>query len=149
MKLNWLGTAGFWIKSSQGEILFDPFFFLWRTAARSPYKPDDFANVEHIFLGHGHFDHAFDVPAILQKTDADVFAPGLTGHLLRMRGAPPERILKTTTNEYLFKPLKVRAFKSDHVHFDKDLVVSTAQRCGLKHCAEVIGLGVSYPKGSA
>jgi L-ascorbate metabolism protein UlaG (beta-lactamase superfamily) len=146
MELTWLGTAGFIVKSKEGEIVFDP--FLSRGEGEpSPFSVSAFQNSQALFVGHGHFDHTFDVPQIVAASDLKVYAPGLTGHILKLRGVPASRLVNATNKETLFKSFKVRAFHSSHVMFDKPLVISTAKRCGLRGCLHAARLGLSYPKG--
>ncbi|MBL7546119.1 MAG: MBL fold metallo-hydrolase [Bdellovibrionaceae bacterium] len=146
MDLTWLGTAGFIIKTKDTEIAFDP--FLSRGQGKpSPFSSKSFENTEAIFVGHGHFDHTYDIPEIVAGSDLNVFAPGLTGKMLKMRGVPESRLLHTVNDEILFKPLKMRAFHSSHVHFDIPLIVSTVKRCGVKGCLHMLPLVTGYPKG--
>lgn len=146
MDLTWLGTAGFIVKTNEGEIVFDP--FLSRGAGeKSPFTVKSFQNSQAIFVGHGHFDHTFDIPQIAAGTDVKIFAPGLTGQVLKMRGVPASRLVNATNKEVLFKSFKMRAFHSSHVKFDLPLVLSTAKRCGVKGCMHACHLGLGYPKG--
>lgn len=146
MDLTWLGTAGFIVKSKAGEFLFDPFLSRGKGKA-SPFNIHSFENAQALFVGHGHFDHTFDIPQIVAGTDLKVFAPGLTGHILKVRGVPASRIVNATNKEVLFKPFKMRAFHSSHARFDMPLVLSTLKRCGVKDCLHGLGIGVAYPKG--
>lgn len=146
MELTWLGTAGFIIKNKSDEIVFDPFLSRGPGSA-SPFTVKSFENSQALFVGHGHFDHTFDIPQIVSGTELKVFAPGLTGKILQFRGVPKERIIKSDKNEILFKPFKVRTFRSSHVNFDLSLIVSTLKRCSFKSCLNICGLGLKYPKG--
>lgn len=146
MELTWLGTAGFIVKAKEGEMAFDP--FLSRGAGQaSPFSVKSFENSQAVFIGHGHFDHVYDIPQIAAGTDVKVYAPGLTGQILKLRGVAAEKIIVAENKEVLFKPFKMRAFHSAHTRFDRDLVVSTAKRCGVQGCLHAVRLGVSYPKG--
>lgn len=146
MELTWLGAAGFIVKTKDAEIAFDPFLSREKGAS-SPFSTDSFQNTRAIFVGHGHFDHTYDIPAISKKSELQVFAPGLTGKILKLRGLPEKRLLTATNTEILFAPLKLRAFHSQHVNFDWPLIVSTAKRCGVGECLHIAGLGLKYPKG--
>ncbi|MBO9667277.1 MAG: MBL fold metallo-hydrolase [Bdellovibrio sp.] len=146
MELTWLGTAGFIVKSKEGEIAFDPFLSRGQGEA-SPFTPKSFENTQAIFVGHGHFDHTFDIPEIANNTEAKIYAPGLTGQLLKMRGVSGNRVHHAGNKETLFKDFKMRAFKSSHVNFDMPLILSTIKRCGVRGCMHICGLGVSYPQG--
>lgn len=146
MEITWLGTAGFLIKTSEFEFAFDPFLSRG-TGIKSPFGYRDFKNTNLILLGHGHFDHSYDVPEIIQHNDAQVFAPGLTGILLKIRGIPSTRLNVTDNKEYILKQLKLRAFKSKHITFDMPLVLETIHRCGLRGCLGMCSRGLLYPKG--
>lgn len=145
MNLTWLGVAGFLIKSNEGEIATDPFLSRgW--GEQSPFTPKTFENTRAVLIGHGHFDHTYDIPEIVSQTDLKVFAPGLTGQILKLRGVPQERLLNADNKEVLFKPFKLRAFHSSHVRFDMPLVLSTLKRCGVKGCMHILPMAM-YPKG--
>jgi L-ascorbate metabolism protein UlaG (beta-lactamase superfamily) len=146
MELTWLGTAGFIIKSKAGEIVTDP--FLSRGAGeKSPFSIKSFENCQACLVGHGHFDHTFDIPDIVKGTDLKVYAPGLTSKVLKMRGVSDSRLIHASNDEILFKPFKVRGFLSSHVNFDLPLMVSTLKRCGVLGCMHLLPLAVGYPKG--
>lgn len=146
MELTWLGTAGFIVKGKEGEIVFDPFLSRGEGAA-SPFTPKSFENAQSLFVGHGHFDHTYDIPQIAAGTDLKIYAPGLTGQMLRMRGVPASRVANASNKEILAKPFKVRAFHSSHVRFDVPLVTSTLKRCGVKSCLDMCGRAFGYPQG--
>lgn len=146
MEFTWLGTAGFIVKSNEGEIAFDPFLSRGK-GEPSPFNVKSFQNTEAILVGHGHFDHTYDIPKIVENSDVKVFAPGLTGKILNIRGVPSKRLIHANNKEILLKNLKVRAFHSSHVKFDMPLVLSTLHRCGIMGCLGSCHLGVLYPKG--
>lgn len=127
MELTWLGTAGFIARTKDAEIAFDP--FLSRGAGKSsPFTPNSFQNTRAIFVGHGHFDHTFDIPRISTKSDARVFAPGLTGQVLKLRGVSGSRLGIASNDQFLFPEMRVRAFKSAHVQFDLSSEAKELQR---------------------
>jgi L-ascorbate metabolism protein UlaG (beta-lactamase superfamily) len=147
MELTWLGAAGFIVKTKEGEFAFDPFLSRGSGAA-SPFSAShSFGNTQAIFVGHGHFDHTYDIPSIVKASDVKIFAPGLTSLMLRMRGVPRERIFNASNKEMLLKSFKMRAFHSSHVKFDLPLIASTIKSCGVTGCMHMIPLGLSYPKG--
>lgn len=146
MELTWLGTAGFIARTKEAEIAFDP--FLSRGAGvPSPFTANSFQNTQAIFVGHGHFDHTFDIPQISALCEAKVFAPGLTGQVLKFRGVAKSQLKIASNDEFLFSPMKVRAFRSAHVNFDLPLVLSTIKRCGISGCVQIAKLGLGYPQG--
>jgi L-ascorbate metabolism protein UlaG (beta-lactamase superfamily) len=152
MEMTWLGTAGFIVKGLEGEIAFDP--FLSRDSdlypnqnPKSPFGVKSFENTQAIFVGHGHFDHTYDIPKIVTQAELQVFAPGLTGRILSLRGVPKKCLVNAQNKSVLFRPFKMRAFLSSHVRFDFPLVISTMKRCGIKGCLHTLGLGIGYPQG--
>ncbi len=147
MEFTWLGTAGFIVKDKQGEIAFDPFLSRGKAGPPPFTASQSFQNTQAIFVGHGHFDHTFDIPEIVKNSDSKVYAPGLTGQILKWRGVPASRLCDAGNKETLFKPFNMRAFKSAHVKFDLPLVLSTIKQCSVKDCMHICGLGIGYPKG--
>ncbi len=146
MELTWLGTAGFILKAGNLEFAFDPFLSRGPDN-QSPFNAKSFQNTRAIYVGHGHFDHTYDIPEIVKHSDVEIVAPGLTGFILRMRGVPANRIKTSHNDMYLLKDLKMRAFKSSHVRFDAKLVLSTMKRCGFRDCLNIACLGLGYPEG--
>ncbi len=146
MEITWLGTAGFIIKSPEGEIAFDPFLSRG-IGTKSPFTVKSFQNTGAIFVGHGHFDHAYDIPEISKNADLKIFAPGLTGQILKLRGVDPKKLIVASNQEKLHHGFKMRAFHSAHVKFDLSLILSTMHRCGIRGCIETCKLGLLYPKG--
>jgi L-ascorbate metabolism protein UlaG (beta-lactamase superfamily) len=121
MQLRWLGTAGFELASGNTTILIDPYFT--RNAKANPeqkLKPADFPRAQAVLLTHGHFDHSFDVPAIVELWGMETAEVG---------------------------PFRLTAVPARHVTFDAHLVLSTARKC-LPHLGELAGLGYTrYPCG--
>jgi L-ascorbate metabolism protein UlaG (beta-lactamase superfamily) len=71
IKLTWLGHASWLIENDQHRILLDP--FLTDNPAATA-KPEDFRDISHVLVSHGHFDHVADVAAIAKANDATVVA---------------------------------------------------------------------------
>jgi L-ascorbate metabolism protein UlaG (beta-lactamase superfamily) len=78
--VRWLGAAGFEIRTSGRTLLIDP--YLTRaplgTVAFGRLEPDHgvLASVEAdlILIGHSHYDHLLDAPAISARTGASIIA---------------------------------------------------------------------------
>lgn len=71
IKLTWLSHASWLIETASQKILLDPFFADNPTATVSV---DDFADVTHVLVSHGHFDHVSDVAAVIAKSGAQLIA---------------------------------------------------------------------------
>jgi L-ascorbate metabolism protein UlaG (beta-lactamase superfamily) len=100
VRVRWLGTAGFEIEHAGTVVLIDPYVTrasLGRCLV-GPLRPDQAAiaryapRADAIVLGHTHFDHALDVPAIAARTGAFVFGSRSAVALCRASGLPADRL---------------------------------------------------------
>ncbi len=100
VRVRWLGTAGFAIEHEGTVILIDPYLTRasLRTCVFSHLEPDHTAIVRHvprasaIVVGHTHFDHALDVPAIALHTGAEVFGSRSAAALCLASGVPANKV---------------------------------------------------------
>ncbi|MCG8541211.1 MAG: metal-dependent hydrolase [Clostridia bacterium] len=69
MKLKYLGHAAFYIESGDFKSLIDPFL---NGNPQAKASPDDFTNISHIFVTHGHGDHLGDTVEIAKKNNSTV-----------------------------------------------------------------------------
>jgi L-ascorbate metabolism protein UlaG (beta-lactamase superfamily) len=98
--VRWLGTAGFEIRCGEHVLLIDPYVTRasLRRCAFSSIAPDAAAlrryapRADAIVLGHTHFDHALDVPAIAKATGARVFGSRSAAALCLGQGVDPARV---------------------------------------------------------
>lgn len=70
MRITWYGTAAILLETEDERLLFDPFVQL--KGGENPNTLDDFLQEENICITHGHLDHLFFVPQILEEGDATV-----------------------------------------------------------------------------
>lgn len=70
-KLTWLSHASWLIETDSQRILLDPFF---SDNPAAQVTADDFADVTHVLVSHGHFDHVSDVAAVIEKSGAQLIA---------------------------------------------------------------------------
>lgn len=102
LRIRWLGTAAHAIESASTTLLIDPFLSrpsLLKTAF-SPLRSslDSFVHhlpskVDAILLGHSHYDHLLDAPAIALRTGAKIVGSATTAAFARAGGVPEERIV--------------------------------------------------------
>ena len=71
MKLTWLSHASWLIESADHRVLLDPFFTDNPAATATA---DDFDDICHILVSHGHFDHVTDVESIAKRCGSKVVA---------------------------------------------------------------------------
>ncbi|MEM9585672.1 MAG: metal-dependent hydrolase, partial [Planctomycetota bacterium] len=67
LQLTWLGHASWLIETDAHRILLDPFF---ADNPSATVMADQFADVSHVLVSHGHFDHIGDVAAVLETSGA-------------------------------------------------------------------------------
>jgi L-ascorbate metabolism protein UlaG (beta-lactamase superfamily) len=100
VRVRWLGTAGFAIEHEGHVVLIDPYVTrasLARCVLRS-LEPDLAAIDRHapradaIVLGHTHFDHALDAPAIAKRTRARVFGSRSAAALCLSEGVDARQV---------------------------------------------------------
>ncbi len=123
----WLGTAGFRIEHAGKVILIDP--YLTRNERARPaqsLRPADMSDADLIFLSHGHFDHIFDVPAIVEASGAGVYCSKVASETLGRMGVDRSNINELAGGESLdFGTFAVEVTPSKHIRFDARLVLST------------------------
>jgi L-ascorbate metabolism protein UlaG (beta-lactamase superfamily) len=100
VRVRWLGTAGFAIEHDGAVLLIDPYVTRASLAAcvAAPLRSDAIAVARHapradaIVVGHTHFDHALDVPAIALATGATVLGSRSAVKLCRASGVPEAQV---------------------------------------------------------
>jgi L-ascorbate metabolism protein UlaG (beta-lactamase superfamily) len=100
VRVRWLGTAGFAIEHGGTVLLIDPYLTrasLARCVATT-LAPDTrlvpryVPRADAIIVGHTHFDHALDVPAIARATGAVVYGSRSAAALCLASGVARERV---------------------------------------------------------
>ncbi len=128
VSVRWLGTAGFEIRHGDATLLIDPYLTRAPLArcALSTLAPDISAITRHvsradaILVGHTHFDHVLDVPAIARLTRGIVFGSRSAARLCAVDGVPPaqirdvEGLLRSGTYVETVGPFELRFFPSAH-----------------------------------
>lgn len=135
MRLTWYGTAGVSVKTGGRFFLIDP--YLTRNDAARPaleISPADvLADVvagSEIYLSHGHFDHAADVPQIAHQTGATIYCSEEVAGALRQRDVDAAQIVVARDGDgFDFGAYRAECFNSAHVRFDLSLLASTLGRC--------------------
>lgn len=101
IRVRWLGTAGFAIEHEGTTLLIDPyvsrpslFACLTGSITSDPALVARHApKADAIVLGHTHFDHALDAPAIARATGAKVFGSRSAVGLCRSTGLPEAQVV--------------------------------------------------------
>lgn len=178
LELEWLGTAGYRLAYQGVAIYIDPYFSrvtLGQVLRRERALPDEERlqrylaksrdRVAGILLGHCHFDHAIDAPAIARHTHAQVYGSRSAARLMALHGLAAQAIEVEPHRAYELGPFTVRFVPSQHsrlvmgygVPYDGELTCEhldglcpSAYRCGQVWGLQIEVAGVRvYHQGSA
>lgn len=171
LELQYLGTAGWTIRSGTITILVDPYISringppppgLPRYSApgdsRPKYHWDDVAVADEraidsrvvaadfLLVTHTHYDHVLDVPYIARKTGAVVIGTESTQNVMRAYGVPERNLLTVRGGEdYAFDSFSLKVVPSLHSALDHKRYFSSAVAPpGLK---EPLTLRQIHPEG--
>ena len=127
MKLKWLLTAGFELITDNYKILIDPYISRPPNAVpQLTSKIDDYRDSDAIFLSHGHFDHSYDVPELVQHSETKIYCSEPTKNMLIKKfNVNEQNVVKIEAGQTLeFEPdFKVTIIKSKHIKFNLGLVL--------------------------
>jgi L-ascorbate metabolism protein UlaG (beta-lactamase superfamily) len=178
VRVRWLGTAGFAIEHAGCVVLIDPYVtrasltrcLVTRLAPDLATIGRHVPRADAIVLGHTHFDHALDAPAIALRNGARVFGSRSAAELCRASGVAPDRteIVEPAAGgapvERAVGPFSLRFVASAHsrfllgrVPFEGDIadcgdvpMRAEAYRCGAVFGVEIRVAGRTiYHMGSA
>jgi L-ascorbate metabolism protein UlaG (beta-lactamase superfamily) len=177
LELEWLGVAGYRL-SYEGETIFiDPYVSrvpLSSVLRRAPALADAAmherfirppGSVLGVLVGHTHFDHAVDVPAIARRYDCPAFGSSSLASLMRLHGLGERAVAVEPDRRYELGPFTVTFVPSVHsklllglaVPFDGELTCEhldalspSAYRCGQVWGIHIEVAGMTfYHQGSA
>jgi L-ascorbate metabolism protein UlaG (beta-lactamase superfamily) len=177
LEVEWLGVSGYRI-SFEGHTLFiDPYrsrvpfrdLVLRRTTLPDPAALDRFAQasgeVAGVLVGHTHFDHAVDAPAIARRFDCKAYGSDSLAALMRLHGIAERAVEVEPYRTYELGPFEVSFTPSVHsklllglaVPYDGDLTCEHLDGLspGAYRCGQVWGISIEvagvrfYHQGSA
>jgi L-ascorbate metabolism protein UlaG (beta-lactamase superfamily) len=128
--VTWYGTAGFRIETGGRVMLIDPYLSRNKEARPAlPFGSEGVTEANEIFLSHGHFDHAVDVPGIARRTGAEVYCSAEAAEALHRQGVTDAQLVVARDGDaFDFGVYRAQCFHSAHVRFDLPLVVRTLLR---------------------
>jgi L-ascorbate metabolism protein UlaG (beta-lactamase superfamily) len=114
----WLGQAGFKITSPTGKVIVIDPWLRTNPSTPSPYKElDGFGRIDVLLVSHGHFDHIADAPALAQRYNVPLRAPGDLNQALTTLGVLPPAMLPRINKGGTITPvpgIKVTAVRAEH-----------------------------------
>ncbi len=156
MKLKWLLTAGFEIITDNYRILIDPYISRPRNAIPQ-LETTTFLGLKHsdaIFMSHGHFDHAFDVPELVKNSKTKVYCSKPTKKMfVRKFNVNPKNVVEVEAGQiHEFEPdFKVKVIKSKHIRFNSKLILKKLFSGSLSKTKKLTGMStlelLKYKKG--
>jgi L-ascorbate metabolism protein UlaG (beta-lactamase superfamily) len=177
LDIRWLGVSGYRLTYQGVSLFIDPYvsrvplrsLVLRRTAlpdawmiARYAQAPGEVAGV---LVGHTHFDHAVDAPALARLHGTKAYGSASLVHLMRLHGLQDQAVEVTTHRPYALGPFVVTFVPSRHskllfgrkVPMDGPLtcdhlegLAPGAYRCGAVYGIRIEVAGISiYHQGSA
>jgi L-ascorbate metabolism protein UlaG (beta-lactamase superfamily) len=177
LELEWLGVSGYRMTFQGVSIFIDPYvsraplksLLLRRTAVhderlieRYIHAPGEVAGV---LVGHTHFDHAIDAPAVARRFGTKAYGSASLGRLMHLHGLDESVVVVEPRRTYELGPFAVRFIPSAHsklilgrrVPMDGELtcdhlhgLTPGAYRCGQVWGIRIEVAGTSfYHQGSA
>jgi L-ascorbate metabolism protein UlaG (beta-lactamase superfamily) len=174
LTVTWVGTAGFRFEYQDVVVWIDPYVTrlpLGDLVRRRvvPSSPEAVARwvdrADAVLVGHTHFDHALDVPAIAKAHGCPVYGSTSLGALMRLHGLAPQAVVVEPHRDYEVGPFRFHFIPSVHSKLQLGLAIPyageltcdhvdeltpQAYRCGQVWgiCIEVAGMRF-YHQGSA
>jgi L-ascorbate metabolism protein UlaG (beta-lactamase superfamily) len=157
LEISWLGVSGYRLTYEGVSVLIDPYVSrvpLRSLLLRRKALPDESlisrfigapGEVGGILVGHTHFDHAIDAPAVARRFRTKAYGSASLAHLMRLHGLGASGVEVVPKRPYEIGPFVVRFVRSRHsklllgrkVPMDGELtcdhlhgLVPTAYKCG-------------------
>jgi L-ascorbate metabolism protein UlaG (beta-lactamase superfamily) len=177
LEIEWLGVSGYRLTFEGQSIFVDPFvsrvplrtLLLGRQALPDRQTIDRFISphgeVAGILVGHTHWDHAVDAPAIAARYRVNAYGSASLAHLMRLHGLGELAVEVVPGRAYELGPFTARFIRSRHskllfgrkVLFDGELTCEHLDRLSpaAYKCGQVWGIHIRvagmdiYHQGSA
>lgn len=178
LQLQWLGVAGYRLTYERRTLYIDPYVSrvsLGTVLRRAPAHADlalherylggEVGEVVGVLVGHTHFDHAIDVPALARRHGARAYGSRSLVNLMALHGLGERTVEVEPHRAYELGPFTVKFVPSLHsklllgyrVPFDGELTCEhlDALSPGAYRCGQVWGIHVEvagmsfYHQGSA
>lgn len=178
LEIEWLGVSGYRITYERSSIYIDPYvsrvplrsLLLRRTALPDPaaqerFLPSPDGEVAGILIGHTHFDHALDAPALAKRFGCLAYGSGSLARLMALHGLAGQAVEVEPYRSYEIGPFEVSFVPSLHSKLLLGMAVPYAGELTCEHldglspgayrCGQVWGIHIAvagatlYHQGSA
>jgi L-ascorbate metabolism protein UlaG (beta-lactamase superfamily) len=122
LELEWLGTAGFRLSYEGHDLLIDPYltripfrdFVARHRVAPAPLQSLGTPRASAILVGHTHFDHAMDVPALARAADCPAYGSESLARLMALEGEAERAVAVEPHRDYEIGPFRFHFVPSLH-----------------------------------
>ena len=129
MKITWYGTATIGIDDGKTKLLFDPFVRMNKRIETTPIE--GFVGFDAVFVTHGHFDHIYSIPDLVEKDKTvPIYCTETPKKTLMGEGVPENRIKfiapddEIKIGDYTIRPRRFR-----HIVFDPLYILTVVPQC--------------------
>ncbi|WP_457568533.1 metal-dependent hydrolase [Desulfurobacterium sp.] len=127
-KLKYLGHAAFYVEGNGLKALIDPFL------SENPWKiagPEDFEDINYIFVTHGHGDHLGDAVEIAKRTGATIVSIFETASYCASKGATIHAMHIGGTYQFPFGRVKLTPAAHGSAIVEGNAVIYGGNPCGI------------------
>ncbi|HEX2358526.1 MAG TPA: MBL fold metallo-hydrolase [Solirubrobacterales bacterium] len=178
LEVDWLGVSGYRLTYEGKSLYIDPYvsrvplrdMLLRRpaipdTAALDRYLPPPGREAVGVLVGHTHFDHAVDAPAVARRFGCDAYGSSSLARLMALHGLEDRAVEVEPYRVYELGPFEVSFVPSTHSKLLLGLAVPYAGELTCEHldglapgayrCGQVWGIHIEvagstlYHQGSA
>ncbi|MEO6629780.1 MAG: MBL fold metallo-hydrolase, partial [Aquihabitans sp.] len=123
LSVRWLGVAGFALSYQGTTVLIDPYvsratlsdMVRRRTVVSDPVLVDRWIpKADAVLLGHTHFDHALDTPAIARRDGCPVYGSTSARHLMGIHAMADQAVVVEPHRTFAIGPFEVTFVPSVH-----------------------------------
>lgn len=148
LEVEWLGTAGFRLTAEGTTLLIDPYVTrpgLRAVALDKPLRSSSelvdrhLPRADAVLVGHTHFDHALDVPAVARRDGCTVYGSRSLRHLMGLHGLAGSAVEVEPHRRYEIGPFTVRFVPSRHSRLLGGLAVPSGGELTCDHVDELTG----------
>ena len=138
-KLWYLGHSAFYLEGERIKALIDPFLTgnPWEIA-----KPEDFSDLNYIFVTHGHGDHLGNAIEIAKKTSATIISIFEVSQYCQFKGANVHAMHIGGTYNFPFGRVKLVPAAHGSSVIEDNKIVTLGSPCGI--IVEVEGKNVYH-----
>lgn len=146
LELTWIGTAGFRIAYQGVVVWIDPYvtrlplgdLVRRRTVPSSAEAVARWIDrADAVLVGHTHFDHALDVPAIARGFGCRVYGSASLRHLMGLHGLAEQAVVVEPKRDYEVGPFRFHFVPSVHSKLQLGLAVPYAGELTCEHVDEL------------